>query len=239
MTIDLKAYREMLAQPWGKIMYELIFAQLSHVQNQTVLDFGAGFGITAQHLSQNNTVTAIEPNADLLFADDTQSFTKIQGSLETLKALPDQTFDIIICHNVLEYIPKTEHADYLSEFERLLKVGGELSLIKHHSVGKVLHSVVFNNDIPTALDTLAGKDSYQSAAFTKGDTYSLEELAAHTDLTIKNYQGIRTLYALQPNSFKTQESWLENLTKFELAVANQKPYKDIAFFHHVTLRKES
>ena len=64
MTIDLKAYQEMLAQPWGKIMYELIFAQLSHVQNQNVLDFGAGFGITAQQLSQNNTVTAIEPNSD-------------------------------------------------------------------------------------------------------------------------------------------------------------------------------
>lgn len=238
MTIDLKAYQEMLAQPWGKIMYELIFAQLSHVQNQNVLDFGAGFGITAQQLSQNNTVTAIEPNSDLLSADNTQNFTKIQGSLDALKKLPDHSFDIIICHNVLEYVPKNQHADYLAQFERLLKSGGELSLIKHHSVGKVLHSVVFNNDIASALDTLAGKDSYQSAAFTKGDTYTLEELAENTKLTIENYQGIRTLYALQPNHFKTQEGWIENLTKFELAVANQKPYKDIAFFHHVTLRKK-
>ncbi len=27
MSVNLETYKEMLAQPWGKIMYELIFAQ--------------------------------------------------------------------------------------------------------------------------------------------------------------------------------------------------------------------
>lgn len=66
MTVNINAYKEMLNQPWGKIMYRLIFAQLSHIKDKQVLDFGAGFGTTSEYLSQNNTVTAIEPNADML-----------------------------------------------------------------------------------------------------------------------------------------------------------------------------
>ncbi|MDO4205322.1 MAG: class I SAM-dependent methyltransferase, partial [Streptococcus gallolyticus] len=31
--------------------------------------------------------------------------------------------------------------------------------------------------------------------------------------------------------------WLERLTEIELAVANQEPYKDIAFLQHLTFRK--
>ena len=119
MTVNINAYKEMLNQPWGKIMYRLIFAQLSHIKDKQVLDFGAGFGTTSEYLSQNNTVTAIEPNADMLFADGTQTFTKINGSLDALKELPDSSFDIIVCHNVFEYIDKSQHQKYLNEFERL------------------------------------------------------------------------------------------------------------------------
>ncbi len=107
MTININAYKEMLNQPLGKIMYCLIFAQLSHIKNKQVLDFGAGFGTTSQYLSQNNTVTAVEPNADMLFTDNTQTFAKINGSLEVLKNLPEQSLDVIVCHNVFEYIDKS------------------------------------------------------------------------------------------------------------------------------------
>ena len=43
MTVNINAYKEMLNQPWGKIMYRLIFAQLSHIKDKQVLDFGAGW----------------------------------------------------------------------------------------------------------------------------------------------------------------------------------------------------
>ena len=52
MTVNINAYKEMLNQPWGKIMYRLIFAQLSHIKDKQVLDFGAGFGIPLLRLSQ-------------------------------------------------------------------------------------------------------------------------------------------------------------------------------------------
>lgn len=237
MAVNLETYKEMLTQPWGKIMYELIFAQLEDIKDKKVLDFGAGFGLTAQHLSQENTVTAIEPNADMLFADDRQTFTKIQGSLEALKQLASEQFDTIICHNVMEYIPASERASYFKEFERLLISGGQLSLIKHNQVGKVMQAVVFSNDINLALDLLDGK-SYDSLSFANGTTYDFEDLKDYTSLTLQNYRGLRTFYSLQPNDVKTEEGWLESLVKAEQAVADLKPYKDVAFLQHLTLVKK-
>lgn len=117
--VDLASYRDMLSKPWRKIQYELTFAQLAHLANKDILDFGAGFGLVSQYLAQKNQLTAIEPKADMLFADGSQTFTKIQGSLEALEVLADQYFGVICCHNVMEYIEPSQRAAYFDQFRRL------------------------------------------------------------------------------------------------------------------------
>lgn len=234
---NLANYRQMLAQPWGKIQYNITFAQLAHLENKEILDFGAGFGLVSNFLSQKNKVTAVEPNADMLFADDSQTFTKLQGSLEVLESFADETFDIIYCHNVMKYISPQEHQAYFDHFRRLLKAGGQLSIIKHNPVGKVLQAVVFSNDTKLAQDLLNGKE-FHSQSVAQGSTYSIEYLLQWSQMSLENYLAIRTFYSLQPNEFKTEDGWLEKMTEIELAVADQKPYKDISFLQHVWLRKE-
>ena len=221
--INISHYKDMLQQPWGKIQYDITFAQLAHLENLDILDFGAGFGLVSQFLSQKNRVTAVEPEADLLLADDHQNFTKIIGSLEALEDLPSQTFDVICCHNVLEYIEPSQRPAYIQAFERLLRPGGRLSIIKHNQVGKVLQSVVLNNDIETALGLLEG-EVFKSLSFTQGKVYSLEDLEKMSQLTIDHYLAIRSFYSLQPNHFKTEKGWLEKMTQMEPAVCDLKPY---------------
>ena len=234
--INISHYKDLLQQPWGKIQYDLTFAQLAHLEDLDILDFGAGFGLVSQFLSQKNRVTAVEPEADLLLADDHQTFTKIIGSLEALEDLPSQTFDVICCHNVLEYIEPNQRPAYIQNFERLLRPGGRLSIIKHNQVGKVLQSVVLNNDIETALGLLEGED-FKSLSFAQGKIYSMADLEKMSQLTIDNYLAIRSFYSLQPNHFKTEKGWLEKMTQMELAVCDLKPYKDISFLQHVWLMK--
>ena len=36
--MDVAAYKEFLNQPWGKLYYEILFAQLAHIKNKKVLD---------------------------------------------------------------------------------------------------------------------------------------------------------------------------------------------------------
>ena len=235
--INISHYKDLLQQPWGKIQYDITFAQLAHLEDLDILDFGAGFGLVSQFLSQKNRVTAVEPEADLLLADDHQTFTKIIGSLEALEDLPSQTFDVICCHNVLEYIEPSQRPAYIQDLERLLRPGGRLSIIKHNQVGKVLQSVVLNNDIETALGLLEGED-FKSLSFAQGKIYSMADLEKMSQLTIDNYLAIRSFYSLQPNHFKTEKGWLEKMTQMELAVCDLKPYKDISFLQHVWMRKE-
>ena len=42
--MNIQQYKQMLEQPWGKIQYEITFAQLAHLKNKKILDFGSGLG---------------------------------------------------------------------------------------------------------------------------------------------------------------------------------------------------
>ena len=235
--MDIQQYKQMLEQPWGKIQYEITFAQLEHIKGKKILDFGSGFGLVSQFLVQNNEVVAIEPQQELLFAYSNHSYEKISGSLEQVKKFESESFDIVLCHNVLEYIDENCRVNYLSELKRVLKRDGKLSIIKHNQVGKIMQAVVFSNDVDQALDLLNGNE-FKSVSFSQGTTYTIDELLEMSKMKLENYQAIRTFYSLQMNEVKTKDNWLEKMTEMELAVCDLYPYKDISFLQHIWLVKE-
>ena len=235
--MDIQQYKQMLEQPWGKIQYEITFAQLAHLKNKKILDFGSGFGLVSQFLVQNNEVVAIEPEKEMLFAYPNHTYEKILGSLEQVEKFESESFDIVLCHNVLEYIEENNREKYLSEFKRVLKRDGKLSIIKHNQVGKIMQAVVFSNDIDQALDLLKGNE-FKSVSFNSGTTYTIDELLEMSKMKLEKYQAIRTFYSLQMNEVKTKDNWLEKMTEMELAVCDLLPYKDISFLQHVWLMKE-
>lgn len=235
--MDIQQYKQMLEQPWGKIQYEITFAQLEHIKGKKILDFGSGFGLVSQFLAQNNEVVAIEPQEEMLFAYSNHRYEKILGSLEQVEKFESESFDIVLCHNVLEYIDENCRVNYLSELKRVLKRDGKLSIIKHNQVGKIMQAVVFSNDVDQALDLLNGNE-FKSVSFSQGTTYTIDELLQMSKMKLENYQAIRTFYSLQMNEVKTKDNWLEKMTEMELAVCDLYPYKDISFLQHVWLVKE-
>ena len=235
--MDIQQYKQMLEQPWGKIQYEITFAQLEHIKERKILDFGSGFGLVSQFLAKNNEVVAIEPQQEMLFAYSNNSYEKILGSLEQVKKFESESFDIVLCHNVLEYIDENCRVNYLAELKRVLKRDGKLSIIKHNQVGKIMQSVVFSNDVDQALDLLNGNE-FKSVSFSQGTTYTIDELLQMSKMKLENYQAIRTFYSLQMNEVKMKDNWLEKMTEIELAVCDLYPYKDISFLQHVWLVKE-
>ena len=235
--MDIQQYKQMLEQPWGKIQYEITFAQLVHLKNKKILDFGSGLGLVSQFLGENNEVVAIEPEKEMLFAYPNHTYEKILGSLEQVKKFEAESFDIVLCHNVLEYIEENNRENYLSELKRVLKQDGKLSIIKHNQVGKIMQAVVFSNDVDQALDLLKGNE-FRSVSFNAGTTYTIDELLEMSKMKLENYQAIRTFYSLQMNEVKTKDNWLEKMTEMELAVCDLYPYKDISFLQHIWLVKE-
>ena len=235
--MDIQQYKQMLEQPWGKIQYEITFAQLAHLKDKRILDFGSGLGLVSQFLGKNNEVVAIEPEKEMLFAYSNHTYEKILGSLEQVEKFEAESFDIVLCHNVLEYIEENNREKYLSEFKRVLKRDGKLSIIKHNQVGKIMQAVVFSNDVDQALDLLKG-NGFKSVSFNSGTTYTIDKLLEMSKMKLVKYQAIRTFYSLQMNEVKTQDKWSEKMTEMELAVCDLYPYKDISFLQHVWLMKE-
>ena len=235
--MDIQQYKQMLEQPWGKIQYEITFAQLVHLKNKKILDFGSGLGLVSQFLSENNEVVAIEPEKEMLFAYPNHTYKKILGSLEQVEKFESESFDIVLCHNVLEYIEEKNRENYLSELKRVLKQDGKLSIIKHNQVGKIMQAVVFSNDVDQALDLLKGNE-FRSVSFNSGTTYTIDKLLEISKMKLVKYQAIRTFYSLQMNEVKTKDNWLKKMTEMELAVCDLYPYKDISFLQHVWLMKE-
>lgn len=235
--MDIKQYKQMLEQPWGKIQYEITFAQLVHLKNKKILDFGSGVGLVSQFLEENNEVVAIEPEKEMLFAYPNHTYKRILGSLEQVEKFESESFDIVLCHNVLEYIEENNRENYLSELKRVLKKDGKLSIIKHNQVGKIMQAVVFSNDVDQALDLLKGNE-FKSVSFNSGTTYTIDKLLEMSKMKLVKYQAIRTFYSLQMNEVKTQDKWIEKRTEMELAVCDLYPYKDISFLQHVWLMKD-
>jgi len=235
MVANIQAYLENLQQPWGQLYYDILFEQLQDIKGKRVLDFGSGFGLVANHLAKENQVLAVEPNQEMVaLRVQDHPYQQLVGSLDQLASLEDASFEVILCHNVLEYVE--DRKAILKEFTRLLKPGGLLSIVKHNEVGRVLQTVVFENDTRKALALLAGQD-LETHSMGLAQAYDLDVAVEDLALEVKDYQGIRVFYGLQDNRFKGQEGWRESMLQMELAVCQEPPYRDMAFFQHYWLTR--
>lgn len=128
-------------QPWECLMKRIVWKQLGDIRDKKILDFGSGIGVTVNYLAEHNDVTAIEPDEDSVkerWAD--YQYTQNTGSTDVLRRFADESFDMIICHNVLEYAQDRE--DIVKQFARVLKTDGKISIVKHNRAGRVMQMVV-------------------------------------------------------------------------------------------------
>lgn len=51
MKINIKGYWDTVNMPWGKLFYKLLKNHLDY-EGRNILDFGSGFGITADYLAE-------------------------------------------------------------------------------------------------------------------------------------------------------------------------------------------
>lgn len=223
---------------WDALLKAMLWKQLEFVNGLKVLDFGSGAGDTAACLAQRNSVTAVEPSAAMLEGRAPGGYTQLHGGIELVKTMEDGAFDLVICHNVLEYVD--EKADYLQALARVVKPGGKLSLVKHNRPGRVMQMAVLLNDFPMA-NTLLDGGNGTTSSFGDIRYYTDEEaLAWLPDMTLERLWGARTFWDLQQNqACHTEEAWQKDMLALENRVSTIAEYQAIAFFHHLLMRKMS
>lgn len=222
---------------WERLLKKIIWAQLGEIKGKYILDFGSGEGITANHFAKDNKVVAVETWEEML-KDRWQDYEyrQIQGDVSKLSEFEDNAFDVIICHNVLEYID--DKKAIINELHRVLKPGGTLSIAKHNRAGRVMQMAVLLDDMEKAHDLLDGKDS--AASKFGAIRYYEDEMVTQWNPGLKLVEcyGIRTFWDLQQNQEKHNlEEWQEKMMQLEMRVSQIDEYRNIAFFHHLLFTK--
>lgn len=243
MPGSIKEYRKLVEQPWGKMFYEIIYRQLDlpDTPELKILDYGAGFCVTANHYAKQHHVTAIEPSAEMSALKINESnYTFLQGGIEILKNFRNNSYGAIICHNVLEYVDNK--SEILRELSRILKPGGKLSIVKHNLKGRIISNAVLKDNPKSALELLSHNFDNAINMFGNRDTYDnqfLLNLADDFGLICENVFGIRAFFALSSNNrIKYTDEWYENMIELEMKVCNIDEYKNIAFFNHLIFTKK-
>lgn len=222
---------------WERLFKKIVWEQLGDLEGKKILDFGSGEGITANHFAKKNDVTAVEPFEEMLSnAWKDYEYTQIVDDVNALATFNDKTFDIIICHNVLEYIDDKESV--VKALARVLKKDGILSIAKHNRAGRVMQMAVLLDDFEKANALLDGENSTASK-FGAIRYYEDEDILRWVpELTISEVFGIRTFWDLQQNQEKHgDEEWQRKMLQLEMRVSQIPEYMDIAFFHHLLVKK--
>lgn len=234
---DVEIYFENTQKPWGKLFYRQVWGQLPPWEGARLLDFGSGFGITAAHLGERNQVTAVEPNGNLLaLGVGRGAYRQLVGGAERLASLEGGSFDGILCHNVLEYVP--QRREILREFARLLRPGGVLSVVKHNQAGRVMQKAVLENNPQGALALLEG-GGLSVRNFGEVQYYRTEDLPLWgPGLRLRQVLGVRAFFGLgQDSASKEDPAWQRAMLRLEELAAARDPYRQVAFFHHALLER--
>ncbi len=238
MNDGMKLYYDYTLSPLGKLFYRTVWKQLEDVKGKKVLDFGSGFAYTTNFLAENNEVTALELDADIIKAAEKQhEYTQIHGDVSWLKNVADETFDVVICHLVFEFVKTDERKIIIAELMRVLKKDGFISLIQHNRAGRVVQAVVQEYNLEDAENILNGGYSF-SSAFGDIRYYSHEDLLQWTDdkMYISKVDGVRTLASLHNVDVCSLENWVDDMFKMEWQLLQHKAFVDIAYFHHLILK---
>ena len=223
---------------WERLFKRIVWSQIGDLKGLSILDFGSGEGVTADHYAAENSLTAVEPSDEMLAnAWKDHEYTQIVGDVSALSMFDDNSFDFIICHNVLEYID--DKRAVICELSRVLKPSGRISIVKHNRAGRVMQMAVLLDDIEKANALLDGKNSTASkfGAIRYFNDSDITEWSSRLKL-VDSY-GIRTFWDLQQNQEKhDQEEWQEKMAQLEMRVSHMDEYRQIAFFHHLILTKE-
>ena len=231
----------MVDQPWGRMFYEMIYKQLNITNDKRIriLDFGAGFCITANHYAKNHDVVAVEPNEEMYsLRVEENEYTLITQGLDYLKTVPDISIDFVICHNVLEYVENKE--EILKQFARVLKPEGTLSIIKHNLFGRVMGSAVLGDNPQAALDLL--NNVAEDSMFGNRDVYSNEFLidVLSGRMALSETYGIRAFFGLSSyNEIKYTDDWYKAMLELENKTSTIDEFRKIAFFNHLIFKKKS
>jgi S-adenosylmethionine-dependent methyltransferase len=202
-----------------------------------IVDVGGGTGgLAVPFASLGHHVTVVDPSPDALAAAQRRaaeagaSLTAVQGEAASLDSVAGAAAaDLIICHNVLEYVDSP--ADAMTAIATVLRPGAAVSVLASNAVAAVLHRALAGRFAEARVLLTSGLTTHPERRFTLD---GLTELIEGAGLRAGQVHGVRIFSGLVPAAVVDGDPGrADALRALEAAAAATPPLRDIAAQLHI------
>jgi SAM-dependent methyltransferase len=232
----------------GDVLLGVVSASIAETGRPVldIVDVGGGTGGLAVPLATlGHNVTVVDPSPDALAAAQRRAaevsarLNAVQGEAASVDSVAGlAAADLIICHNVLEYVDSP--ADAMAAIARVLRPAGTVSVLASNSVAAVLHRALAGRFAEARRMLADGAWPGESGGAGEPDLprrFTLPELTALIEgagLRAGEAHGLRIFGGLVPGALVDGEPGAAaGLLALESAAATYPPFRDIAAQLHL------
>ena len=247
---DASRYAAYLETPEGRLRTDLAFANLREilpasagVNSLRALDLGCGTGAAAVRLARLGIhVTLLDSSAAMLAlaertvvaAGVSDKITVKRGDASQLADIfQTRSFDIILCHNLLEYVDDPG-AVLLGAARALRDSSAILSVLVRNQAGEVLKAVLQTGDLAKAEHNLTaewGEESLYGGRARLFTWEALEAILKDASLTINGRRGVRVIADYLPAQISRSAEY-ERIFALERKLGKRREFFGVARYIH-------
>ena len=241
-------YASYLETAEGRLRLDLAFANLQEFLPQSprplhALDLGGGTGDIAVRLARLGLhVTLLDTSLPMLdFAEQASREAGVaekialkHGDATQLATLFDEgSFDLILCHNILEYVDEP-CAVLLSAARALRGPPGLISVLVRNQAGEVLKAAIKDGDLATAEHNLTAEWGHESLYGGRVRLFaadSLHAMLATASLVVSAERGVRVISDYSPQRISRNDEY-ERIFEFERKLGRRPEFAAVARYTH-------
>ena len=248
-----KEYADYLETPEGRLRSDLTFANLQDFlplqakPSLRALDLGCGTGATAVRLARLGIhVTLLDSSPAMLDiakrsaqeAGLTDQIVVQHGDANQLAdMLPARSFDVILCHNILEYCDDPG-AVLRGAVRALRDFSAILSVLVRNQAGEVFKAAIQAGDLAAAENGLTaewGKESLYRGSVRLFTPDSLRAMLKEASLAAIAERGVRALADYLPPQISRSADY-ERIFELERKLGSRPEYAAISRYTHCLAR---
>jgi S-adenosylmethionine-dependent methyltransferase len=241
-------YADYLETPEGRLRLDLAFANLQDFLPQATrpllaLDLGCGTGAIAVRLARLGLhVTVLDSSREML--DLAMHAAQEVGVTERIalkhgdaaqfaNLFPDRSFDVILCHNILEYVD--DPCVVLRNAARALRDSSSIiSVLVRNQAGEVLKAAIQDGDLAATENKLTAEWGHESLYGGRVRLFTAESLQARlleSSLAVTAARGVRVISDYLPPRVSRNDEY-ERIYELERKLGRRSEFAAIARYTH-------
>jgi S-adenosylmethionine-dependent methyltransferase len=244
-------YAAYLETSTGRLRSDLAFANLLEFlhlpQSLRALDIGCGSGALAVRLAQLGVhVTLLDSSSDMLdFANDAareagvsaQIVLKHGNAAQVADLFRGASFDVILCHNVLEYVE--DPGAVLVAAAELMGSSAILSLLVRNQAGEVLKAAIQTGDLAAVENNLTaewGRESLFGSCVRLFTPDRLQSMLKLSSLAVAAERGVRVISDYLPPCVDRSAEY-QRILELERKLGSRREFAAVARYTHYLIRR--